>query len=238
MATKLRDGVWRIECRGVNAYLADDREHEDGALTLVDTGTPFDADRIEAAIVEAGFSLDEVERVLLTHFDVDHVGGLAELDLNAEVYMGAGDAGFFIGDEKPPAGNRKGAFQRLANLFVAVPDVEMRRVADGDTVGSFTVFHTPGHTPGHVAYVSEALSVAFVGDLVREADGRLEPSPWYLSYDTDRVADSIHYLADAEPAIEVIAMGHGVPFLRDGAVRLAELGERIEATERVTADGV
>ncbi|MFC7175847.1 MBL fold metallo-hydrolase [Halosegnis marinus] len=234
MVTQLRDGVWRIECRGVNAYLADDRDHDEGALTLVDTGTPMDAARIRDGVRDAGFSLDDVGRVLITHFDVDHVGGLAELDLDAEVYMGAGDTGFFVGDEKPPAGNRKGAFQRLAGLFVAAPDVEVTRVADGDTVGSFTVFHTPGHTPGHVAYVSEALSVAFVGDLVTESGGRLAPSPWYLSYDTDRVRDSIHYLADAEPAVEVIAMGHGVPFLRDGAVRLAELGERIEAPDRAT----
>lgn len=227
MVTKLRDGVWQIDCGSVNAYLADDRDHEDGAVTLIDAGSPLDANTIRAAVADAGFAMDDIGRVLITHYDVDHVGGLAELGLDASVYIGAGDAGFYRGDEKPPLGNRKGAFQRLAGAFVTPPG-SVTGVADGDTIGSFTVYHTPGHTPGHVAYVSEALSVAFVGDLVIEEDGRLERSPWYLSYDTDRVVDSVHYLADTEPAVEALAMGHGTPFIRDGAVRLAELGERLE----------
>jgi glyoxylase-like metal-dependent hydrolase (beta-lactamase superfamily II) len=232
MVTRLRDGVWRIDCGSVNAYLADDPGSDgDGAaggLTLVDAGTPRDADTIRSAVADAGFSLDDIERVLVTHFDLDHVGALAALDLDAEVYMGAGDVGFYVGGEKPPFGNRKGALQRLTRPFLSEPRGAVTGLADGDTVGSFTVYHTPGHTPGHVAYVSEALSVAFVGDLVMESDGRLEASPWYLSYDTDRVRESIHYLADAEPPVEVVAMGHGTPFVRDGAVRLAELGERVE----------
>lgn len=231
MVTKLRADVWQIDCSGVNAYLVDDRDHENGAVTLVDGGTPLDANTIRAAVADAGFAMSDVDRVLVTHYDVDHVGGLAKLGLDATVYVGAGDAAFYTDDEKPPLGNWKGAFQRLAGAFLT-PSESVTGVADGDAVGSFRVYHTPGHTPGHVAYVSEALSVAFVGDLVMESDGRLEQSPWYLSYDTDRVVDSIHYLADAEPAVEVLAMGHGTPFVRNGAVRLAELGERLEAPEQ------
>ncbi|MDZ7745438.1 MAG: MBL fold metallo-hydrolase [Halobacteriales archaeon] len=223
MVRKLREGVWQIECSGVNAYLADD----DGTLTLVDAGTPRDEPTIRAAVTDIGYALADIERVLITHYDVDHVGALAALDLDAEMYIGAGDRGFLTGDEKPPFGNLKGAFQRVAGTVTTPPTGEVTGVADGDTIGSFTVYHTPGHTPGHVAYVSEALSVAFVGDLVRESDGSLGPSPKPVSYDTERVRDSIEYLADAEPAVEVLAMGHGVPFTRNGAVRLAELGERI-----------
>ncbi|WP_255149017.1 MBL fold metallo-hydrolase [Halorarius halobius] len=227
MVTELREGVWRIDCGMVNAYLADD----DGVLTLVDAGTPRDAGTIRRAVEDAGFILGDIERVLLTHYDLDHVGALGKLGTDATVYMGAGDVGFYVGDEKPPLAYHKGAFQRLAGLLVTRPGVSVESVSDGDEIGSFTAYHTPGHTPGHTAYVSEELSVAFVGDLVRESGGRLEPSPWHLSYDTERVRESIHYLADAEPAVEVLGMGHGTPFVTDGAVRLAELGEAIEATD-------
>jgi len=223
MVRKLREGVWQIDCGSVNAYLADD----DGTVTLVDAGTPRDESAIRAAVTDVGYALADIERVLITHYDIDHVGALAALELDAERYIGAGDRGFVIGDEKPPLGNIKGTFQRVAGAFLTPPSGEVTGVADGDTIGSFTVYHTPGHTPGHVAYVSEALSVAFVGDLVREDDGSLDPSPKPLSYDTERVRDSIEYLADAEPPVEVIAMGHGVPFNSGGAVRLAELGEHI-----------
>jgi glyoxylase-like metal-dependent hydrolase (beta-lactamase superfamily II) len=225
MVTELREGVWRIDCGSVNAYLADD-----DVLTLVDTGWPRDAGTIRTAIEEAGFIVGDVERILVTHYDVDHVGALAKLGTDAPIYMGAGDVGFYVGDEKPPLGNRKGAFQRVSGALVSKPGRGVEGVADGDTFGSFTAFHTPGHTPGHTAYVSEELSVAFVGDLVMEDGGQLKASPWYLSYDTERVHESIHYLADQEPAVEVLAMGHGTPFVKNGAVRLAELGERLEAT--------
>jgi glyoxylase-like metal-dependent hydrolase (beta-lactamase superfamily II) len=220
---ELRAGVHQLDLGSVNAYLADD-----DVLTLVDAGTPRDATAIRRGIDEAGYDVGDVGRVLVTHFDVDHVGALAALALDAPVHMGAPDIGAFTGAERPTFRNLKGALQRSLSVFVDPPGTDPRPVADGDEVGSFRAYHTPGHTPGHVAYVSEALSVAFVGDLVFESDGRLRPSPWYLSYDADRVRDSIHDLADRAPAVEVLAMGHGVPFVRDGSVRLAELGERIE----------
>ncbi|WP_435194898.1 MBL fold metallo-hydrolase [Natronomonas sp. EA1] len=223
MVTTLRDGVWQIDLTGVNAYLADD----DGTLTLIDAGMPTHTGAIRGAVDAAGFSVSDIDRVLITHFDIDHVGGLAALGVD-EIYMGAPDVPYLTKEAKPPLGNRKGALQRVVSPLIRRPDADITPVADGDTVGSFRVYATPGHTPGHVAYVSDALDAAFVGDLVLERDGELRPSPWYLSYDTERVRQSIHELADEEPAVEVLAMGHGVPFTRDGSIRLAELGERIE----------
>jgi len=226
MTTELGDGVWQIPCSGVNAYLADDG----GDLTLVDTGTPRDDGRIRAAIKETGHGVGDLERILVTHFDIDHVGSLAGLleSSGATCYVGAGDAGFLMGREKPPALHHKGLLQRAVGPFAKKPDTDPELVADEAQIGSFTAYHTPGHTPGHTAYVSEELNVAFVGDLVFEDDGELSASPWLLSYDTEAVTESIHDLADREPAIEILAMGHGTPFVRAGAVRLAELGERIE----------
>jgi glyoxylase-like metal-dependent hydrolase (beta-lactamase superfamily II) len=203
-------------------------DEERSVLTLVDTGTPLDAERLREAIEETGHTLADVERVLVTHYDVDHVGGLSKLDLpNATVYMGAPDADYLTGRARPSIDTPKSALQRAVAPFVE-SDVDVEVVEDGDVVGSFTVYETPGHTEGHVAYVSSALSVAFVGDLVEESDGELRASSWIKSHDTDDVAESIHDLADREPAVEVLGMGHGVPFLRGGAVRLAELGQRVD----------
>jgi len=233
MVTQLRDGVWQVELSGVNAYLADD----DGTLTLVDGGTPIDGGRLRTAVELAGYHLTDLERVLVTHYDVDHVGSLAGIiaDTGAEWFMGAADAPFLLGHEKPPFLHHKGAFQRLTGPFSRRPETEPTLVADGDEVGSFVAYHTPGHTPGHTAFVSYDLDAAFVGDLVIERNGQLEPSPWILSYDTEAVRESIHDFADRAPAVDVLAMGHGVPFVRSGSVRLAELGERIEEREPARA---
>lgn len=223
MATELDDGVWQLGLRGVNAYLV-----EDDVLTLVDGGTPLDASRIAANVEETGHHVSDVGRVLVTHFDVDHVGALSRLDLDAPIHLGAEDVPLFTGAGKPPLRNHKGLLQRALRPVVRAPE-SIQPVADGDELGSFVAYHTPGHTPGHTAYVSDELSAAFVGDLVIERDGRLHASPWYLSYDREEVRESIHDLADRAPAVEILAPGHGTPFVREGSVRLAELGERLEA---------
>ena len=219
MATQLADGVWWFDLSSVNAYLV-----EDDALTLVDAGTPFDAETIASEIEATGHRVDEVERVLITHYDFDHVGALAKLDaLDATIYAGAADADVLTGEETAPVRNRKGALQRATGPLVGTPDIPVEVVADGDSVGSFTAYHTPGHTPGHTAFVSEDLSAGFFGDLVFEESGKLTPSGWAMSYDTDDVEASIRSVAERLPAFSVLGMGHGVPFVRDGDQRLADL---------------
>ena len=224
MATELADGVWRLELRGVSAYLVDD-----DVPTLVDAGTPWDEAAIREGLADAGVDVADVGRVLLTHYDLDHVGTLAALTpkLDATVYAGAFDAALLRGDRSPPLRNHKGALQRLTGLFTTLPDLEVKSVADGERLGSFTAYHTPGHTPGHVAYVSESLGVALLGDLVSESDGALEPSEWLISYDTDRVLESVRDLSARAPPFEVACVGHGDPLARDGSEALAALAERI-----------
>ncbi len=222
--TELAAGVNAIECSGVNAYLVDD-----DVPTLVDAGTPFDEKAVRAGIAAAGVALEDVERVLLTHYDVDHVGTLAALapELNATVRVGAFDADLLTGRRKPPLRNHKGFIQRVAGLLVTTPALEVRPVADGERVGSFEAYHTPGHTPGHVAYVSAELETAMLGDLVTESDGELTPSPWVMSYDSEAVEESVVDLAARAPAFEVAGMGHGDPLRVGGADALRALADRL-----------
>lgn len=218
MATELADGIWWFSLRGVNAYLIEDDE-----LTLIDAGTPLDAGAIETDIDATGHAVADVERVLLTHYDLDHAGALARLsDFDATVYAGAADARILAGERRPPWRNHKGAFQRAAGPFVRCP-LPVESIEDGDTVGTFTAYHTPGHTPGHTAFVSEERSVGFLGDLVFESNGALTRSAWLVSYDTEEVRESLRSLTERAPAFEVLGMGHGIPFVRDGDERLADL---------------
>jgi len=221
MATELLDGVWWFDLRGVNAYLVEDDE----TVTLIDAGTPVSRRPLARELRDLGHSFADVDRVLVTHYDVDHVGALGRID--APVYAGAIEAPLVAGDRTPNWRTWKGFSQRLAAPFCPTPAGPIRSVGDGDTIGSFTVHHTPGHTPGHVAYVSEALSVAFVGDLVRESDGHLVPSPWLVSDNVGQVRSSIEELASELPAVEALAMGHGIPFNRAGHDRLLKLADKL-----------
>lgn len=224
MLTELRGGVWWLDCTGVNAYLVEDGD----SLTLVDAGTPFDAAKIEAGIDQSGFAREDVERVLVTHYDVDHVGAAAKLAIDAPVHVGRADADYVTGEARPSLAGPKTLIQLVSGPMVRnVSDERVRRVDDGDEVGGFTAVHAPGHTPGHTVYVHEDREAAFLGDMVVERDGSLRPSPWVLSYDTDEVEASIRDVATRAGDFEVAAMGHGTPFGRYGSERLRETVETL-----------
>ena len=217
MPTELVPGVHWLDLGVVNAYLVEDGDD----LVLCDAGTPRSVKRIRDGLDELGHSPADVDRVLLTHWDIDHVGGLAGLGLDAPVYAGDFDAALLRGDVRPPLSNHKGLLQRATLPFARRPGLPIRPVADGEALGSFTAHHTPGHTPGHVAYVGEDLDVAMLGDLVRESGGRLEASPWLLSYDADEVRTSVASLVARDLDFEAACVGHGDPLAAGGAVALA-----------------
>lgn len=224
MATQLRDGVWWIDGTGVNAYLLESA----GGLTLVDAGMAFDADRIAAAIHDAGYGLADLDRILLTHYDIDHVGALGRLDTTAPIHIGAADAPLLLGEKRPGWRSIKGFTQFVAAPFCpAVRDDRVRLVEDGDRIGGFEAFHTPGHTPGHTAYVHESRDAAFLGDLVVEWKGAFRPVPWPLCYDRAESEESIARIAERAPDFEAAGTGHGTPFERGGRERLEELADTL-----------
>lgn len=225
MVTHLRDGVWWIDLLGVNAYLVDDG----GTFTLVDAGSPWDRRKVERAIVEVADSVEAVDRVLLTHFDIDHVGSLHRIDrLDARIHIGRADFRYLTGDRKPSWHVGKEAIQRALDWLRRPPSVPVEPVDDGDELGSFTAYHAPGHTPGHTVYASEERSVAALGDLVRERGGRFVAPPRLICHGYERAKASIVDLADRLPAFEAGCQGHGIPFEEGGSERLAECGRRLE----------
>ena len=88
----------------------------------------------------------------------------------------------FLGPDKV---GQVGARETTAGIAVAVgieglePVTPDRWLAEGEVVSiagqDFAVLHCPGHTPGHVAFVSAALGVAVVGDVIfRGSVGRTD----------------------------------------------------------------
>ncbi len=220
MARELAEHVWQLELSPASAYLVEDRE-----LLLFDAGTPGSAEELVEEVSETANDIVDVDRVLVTHYDLDHVGGLAELtpDLDAPVHVREPDASHLTGTEKPGLLNVKGFVQRVTRPLLSVPDLEVRRIIDGEEIASFTAYHTPGHTQGHMAFVSSERDVGVLGDLVRAKGRRLQHSPWYLSHDTDAVRESVRTLASRTPEFAVAAPGHGDPITEGGSDALVRL---------------
>jgi glyoxylase-like metal-dependent hydrolase (beta-lactamase superfamily II) len=236
MPRRLTEGVWLLDLGLVEpvdsyAYLVDDAgEGGDGTVTLVDAGLFLNRPTLDDELAAAGegYTLADIDRVLVTHYDLDHVGGLrAFAGSGVPVYVGTDDAALLAGDADPPLLHHKGLFHRVARQLWPFPDVEVVPVGDADTVGGFCAYHTPGHNPGHTVYVHEGLGVAFLGDLVWGEDGALTTPIRLDSYDMDELAASVRDLAARAGEFEVAAMGHGDPLTSGGSRALADLAERV-----------
>jgi len=130
---------------------------------VVDPGG--EVERIRAAIGKLGIT---VERILLTHGHIDHVGGAVAL------------AGAFSPPLPIEGPHREDAFliegDHLSKQCVmfGMPPITgfspSRWFEDGDEVRfgdeTLQVIHTPGHTPGHVVYFHAGEKLALVGDVL------------------------------------------------------------------------
>ena len=217
------DRLYRLDLGMVNAYLVDT-----GETTLVDAGTPNAVDDLRGELDEAGYEGRDIDRVLITHFDLDHVGTLAHLAFDGSIHAMEPDASVLDGTCKPPLSNHKGVLQRLTDFWLTRPSTPVQRLNDGDSVAGFDVHHAPGHTPGHTVYLHETLGVAFLGDLVAEEEGSLTTPPWIFTYSTSENADSVRALADSDLSFDIAAMGHGTPITENGSEALVEFARRSE----------
>ena len=156
--------------------------------TLVDAGFADTVDIVADRLDELGVA---PERLMLTHGDPDHAGGLAGL---AKRY----DPETWVPD---------------GTEVDAEPD---RRFGDGDEVGRFTAVHVPGHTPHHHALVDEDAGVAVIGDALFGADARSLPEgyfvlpPAYFSADLAAADESLERLADYEFDVGLVYHGESV----------------------------
>jgi len=227
VARELREGVWLLELGLVaplasNAFLVDD-----GSVTLVDTGLFVNRPALGDELAAAGYAVGDIDRVLLTHYDIDHVGGLRALEGYAgPVYLGAADLALVRREATPSLTSHKGMFHRAVRRVWDLGGVDVRGVEDGDRIGGFVAYHTPGHNPGHTVYVHEGFGVAFLGDLVWADGGRLTTPEWFDSYDMDTLRASVRELVARVPPFEIAAMAHGTPITDRGDDALADLAAR------------
>ena len=140
-----------------NCTLLWDEATKTGAV--IDPGG--DVPRILAAIKELDL---KIEKIVLTHGHLDHVGGAAELAQALGVKIeGPHSADRFLMDgvEKQAAG------YGLAGLTNATSD---RWLDAGDALTiagrDFEIFHCPGHSPGSLVYVNRPERLALVGDVL------------------------------------------------------------------------
>jgi hydroxyacylglutathione hydrolase len=180
---------------GMNCYVVR-RPGADEAV-VVDPGWPGETERIDEALAGA-----RCAAILITHADIDHIGGVAELqrETEAPVYMAEVDSerAQRINELYPESGVTFEAF---------TPDV----LLDGDErleLGGieFETVKVPGHLLGHLAFYSGG--ALFSGDVLFAGSvGRFDRP----GGDWETLLDSIRRLAERFPPETVVYSGHGPP---------------------------
>lgn len=214
---QIRPDVFWIDTRSSNVYFCRDAD----GWTLIDTGMPGAVDRILNALEELGGSPANLKRILLTHADLDHAGGVAELQrrTGAEVWAGGLTADYLAMGQGPP--HLPGPIQFLADRFVRYkpyPRGQVKLFSDGQTLpilGGLVALATPGHTPDHFSFRAPEAGIVFAGDALNTRRVYLRSTPRWITADRPAADHSALRLLDLDPV--VIAAGHGKPLALEAA---------------------
>jgi len=135
---------------------------------LIDPGG--DADKLIAAIKHKKVNIN---KILLTHGHLDHVGAAAQLAKNFQVSIhGAAVEDRFLLEKLPIQ-------SKMFGLDECQPFEPTCWLKEGDkiTIGDIKlmVLHCPGHTPGHIVFINQKDRLALVGDVIfRGSVGRTD----------------------------------------------------------------
>jgi glyoxylase-like metal-dependent hydrolase (beta-lactamase superfamily II) len=175
----------------INSYLLFPPSFDGGAgITLIDTGVKTDEafQALRQGFKEFGVSLEQIDRILVTHAHMDHFGQALRLRQlsGARVWASRGEAAL-MRTHFSPSGDRRAVVREYFRRW-GVPlewfdreseiSVFARRIQDPIEVDfllddgnrleigdlRLTAIHTPGHCDGHIVFYEPELRILFSGD--------------------------------------------------------------------------
>ncbi|MEZ4972964.1 MAG: MBL fold metallo-hydrolase [Cyclobacteriaceae bacterium] len=211
-------------------------------VILVDCGYSGSLDSIEAQLKWHSLTVKDLTTVIITHDDIDHVGGLFELQRvnpKLKVATSAIEAPFVEGKLKSMRLAQAEqamdkipremidwalAFQRELRAIKRVP-VD-RCLHEGQFDDSVQVVNTPGHTPGHISLYIPSSRTMIAGDAVVLEDGELNIANPQFTMDLGQAIESARKLADF--VIDELHCYHGGVLTIDVNKKIIELIDRYQ----------
>ncbi len=214
--------------------------YDNETVILVDAGYPGQLGQIRAAIEDAGVPFVNLNKIIITHHDVDHIGSLSsilsELPENVKVVAHEEEKPYIQGEKRP---------LKVAQLEVKLESlpVEMKAICeklrafyqnntvsvdetviDGEDLpwcGGITVIYTPGHTLGHICLYLKQSKTLIAGDVLTVEGGRLVKTSDSATFDIDLNIKSLKKLTEYD--IETVICYHGGLYKDNASQRIKEL---------------
>lgn len=235
---RISQGIEMLELKLAHTQLNPTVVYDADGYWLIDTGLPGSRSSIEALITEAGLDVSKLQGIILTHQDIDHIGGLPQW---VDAPGGRELPVYAHEDDRAPINGTAPLFkvspERRASLLESMPEPvreSFLNVFSGEHAnvtnvlsdreklsfgGGLTVIHTPGHTPGHISLYHEPSKTLIAGDAMVVVDGILQgPNPPFTP-DMPKALRSLQQLAAYE--IDAVICYHG------GLVSGKEVQQRI-----------
>lgn len=188
-AEKVTNGIYKIQFEHVRVYVLEDVP--EGKRTLVDTGFEEDGEELVATLSE---EFGTIDRVILTHGDHGHYGGLDHVveAFDPELVAPADEA-------------------KLYEAIDYEPDVQFEH--DDILEGNIRVIQIPGHTDATSALLLQDSDILISGDALDGADragfpeGYLLPPPALFNEDHEAAEINLYDLLQYD--FETLLVFHG-----------------------------
>ena len=226
---KIADGIQMLEIpmniMGMERTIYPTLIYDDNTVILIDAGATNSLPGIKKAMEEASVPFERLDKIIVTHQDIDHIGGIkCILDELPEVKVLAHeeDKPYIQGEKKlvrlnSNFMNRINALPKeeqikILEMFKNVPVKVNTTLTDGEKLpycGGIIVIHTPGHTPGHICLYHEKTKTLIAGDAMNIIEGQLTgPNKQTMNEEDAKIAlNSLKKFTEYE--IENVITYHG-----------------------------
>jgi len=217
---------------------------DNNTVILVDTGYPGQLQNICKEMTQLGVSFDRLDKIIITHHDMDHIGSLSALlkeSTHKIEVIAHKEEKPYIQTELPPI-----RMTQLETLLNTLPEEKCKEVkmlyenlkasyknfkanvdttvTDGEKLpycGGITVIFTPGHTKGHISLYHNQSKTLIAGDILFVDNGLLVPAPDIVTVDKNLAFESLLKLTQYD--IKRVICYHGGHYNDNVNYRIAEL---------------